>query len=63
MIENQEEARVYSDLKEEMADVLIMIEQLKCIFDITDDELEWWIQRKQKRVFERMKKEKQNHVG
>lgn len=39
-------------LAEEMADVFICLEQLKCSFDISDEEIQVWIDYK----FERQKK-------
>lgn len=46
----------YDNLVEEMADTLIAIEELKSVMKITDDEINGWIEHKQKRQNERDKK-------
>lgn len=48
------------NLIEEMADVLICIEQLKIMFDISEKEIQEWIFKKEKRVFERLREDKKN---
>lgn len=44
-------------LTEEMADVFICLEQLKCLFDISDEEIQVWIdykwERQKKRIAEK----------
>ena len=44
----------YENLVEEMADVLIILEQLQEIYDIPNQELQWMIDYKCKRQEERM---------
>ncbi len=46
----------YDHLEEEVADVLICIEMLKQIYSIPDLNIEEWIERKQKRIINRMEK-------
>ena len=41
-------------LTEEIADVLIMIEQLKLIYEIDDGDIQRWVNYKQERQFKRM---------
>ena len=45
--------------KSEMADVLIMVNQLKIILDVPDEDLENWIRYKVERQLERIKEQKQ----
>ena len=47
-------------LAEEMADVIICIEMLKQIYNITEDEIYSWIITKQERTIERIKKDVQS---
>ena len=47
-------------LAEEMADVIICIEMLKQIYNITDDEIYSWVITKQERIIERIKKDAQS---
>lgn len=47
-------------LAEEMADVIICIEMLKQIYNITEDEIYSWIINKQERTIERIKKDTQS---
>ena len=44
----------YDHLAEEIADVMICIEMLKQIYDIPEHMIEDWIERKQKRMINRM---------
>lgn len=46
----------YDHLEEEVADVLICIEMLKQIYSIQDLNIKEWIERKQKRMTNRMEK-------
>lgn len=46
----------HDHLEEEVADVLICIEMLKQIYNIPDLNIEEWIDRKQKRMINRMEK-------
>lgn len=46
----------YDHLEEEVADVLICVEMLKQIYSISDLNIEEWIDRKQKRMINRMEK-------
>lgn len=46
----------HDHLEEEVADVLICIETLKQIYSIPDLNIEEWIDRKQKRMINRMEK-------
>ncbi len=46
----------YDHLEEEVADVLICIEMLKQIYSIQDLNIKEWIERKQKRMINRMEK-------
>jgi len=48
-----------ADLLEEMADVTIMIEQLKEIFDIENKDLDAMIEKKRSRIFDRLQKQKE----
>jgi len=48
-----------TDLLEEIADVTIMLEQLKEIFDIENKDLDAMIERKRSRIFDRLKKQKE----
>ena len=41
-------------LAEEMADVLICIELLKNMYGVSENELTWWVKKKQNRINERM---------
>ena len=52
-------AECKSNLIEEMVDVLIVIEQLKCIFNVSNVDMDFWIDKKVRRSFERMESEKQ----
>lgn len=57
------ELRCKSDithLTEEMADVLICVEILKQIYNISDEELNNWIKYKQKRILNRMQGDVEN---
>ena len=47
-------------LAEEMADVIICIEMLKQIYNITEDEIYSWVINKQERIIERIKKDAQS---
>lgn len=47
-------------LTEEIADVLIMIEQLKIMYNITDDDIQHWIDYKCERQINRLKFADQN---
>ena len=49
-------------LAEEMADVIICIEMLKQIYNITEDEIYSWIINKQERTIKRIKKDVQSTV-
>ena len=49
-----------SNLAEEMADVIICIEMLKQIYNITEDEIYSWVINKQERIIERIKKDAQS---
>ena len=49
-----------SNLVEEMADVIICIEILKKIYNITDDEIYSWVITKQERTIKRIKKDVQS---
>ena len=49
-----------SNLAEEMADVIICIEMLKQIYNVTDDEIYSWVITKQERTIERIKKDAQS---
>ena len=56
------EKRMESDkdhLSEEIADVLICIEMLKQIYNITEDEIYSWVITKQERIIERIEKDTQ----
>lgn len=44
-----------NNMIEEIADVLICIEMLKQIYNITDSQIEDWAEYKQKRILNRMK--------
>lgn len=48
------------NLTEEIADVLIMIEQLKIMYNITDDDIQHWIDYKHERQIKRLKFADQN---
>ena len=48
------------NLAEEMADVLICIEMLKQIYNITEDEIYSWVINKKERTIERIKKDVQS---
>ena len=48
------------NLAEEMADVIICIEMLKQIYNITDDAICSWVITKQERIIERIKKDVQS---
>ena len=48
------------NLSEEMADVIICIEMLKQIYNITDDEIYSWVITKQERTIKRIKKDVQS---
>ena len=48
------------NLAEEMADVLICIEMLKQIYNVTEDEIYSWVINKQERTIERIKKDVQS---
>lgn len=52
-------AECKSNLIEEIVDVLIVIEQLKCIFNVSNVDMDFWIDKKVRRIFERMESEKQ----
>lgn len=45
-----------NNMTEEIADVLICIEMLKQIYNIPDYSIKNWIERKQKRILDRMEK-------
>lgn len=45
-------------LAEEMADVLICIELLKKMYGVSEEDLTWWIEKKQNRINERMEAKK-----
>ena len=47
-------------LAEEMADVIICIEMLKQIYNITEDEIYSWVITKQERTIKRIKKDTQS---
>ena len=47
-------------LAEEMADVIICIEMLKQIYNITEDEIYSWVINKQERTIKRIKKDLQS---
>ena len=47
-------------LAEEIADVIICIEMLKQIYNITEDEIYSWVINKQERIIERIKKDAQS---
>ena len=47
-------------LAEEMADVIICIEMLKQIYNITDDEIYSWVKTKQERIIRRIEKDIQS---
>lgn len=49
-----------SNLSEEIADVIICIEMLKKIYNITDDEIYSWVITKQERTIKRIKKDLQS---
>ena len=49
-----------SNLAEEMADVIICIEMLKQIYNITEDEIYSWVITKQERTIKRIKKDLQS---
>ena len=49
-----------SNLAEEMADVIICIEMLKQIYNITDDEIYSWVITKQERIIKRIEKDAQS---
>lgn len=46
-------AEVRENLIEEMADVMICLEQLKVIFHINEEELKYWIEAKENRLLTR----------
>ena len=48
------------NLAEEMADVIICIEMLKQIYNITEDEIYSWVINKQERTIKRIKKDTQS---
>ena len=48
------------NLAEEMADVIICIELLKQIYNVTDDEIYSWVITKQERTIKRIKKDTQS---
>ena len=48
------------NLAEEMADVIICIEMLKQIYNITEDEIYSWVINKQERTIKRIKKDAQS---
>lgn len=45
-------------LYEEMADVEIMMDQLRIMFDLDEKKLDEWVKKKTKRVFDRLKNDK-----
>lgn len=45
-------------LSEEIADVLICIEMLRQIYNITEDEIYYWVINKQERIIRRIEKDK-----
>ena len=49
-----------NNMIEEIADVLICIEMLKQIYNITDPQIEDWAEWKQKRILRRCRHEQQN---
>ena len=50
----------YKHLAEEIADVLICISMLQDMYEIDDSDIQLWIDLKQKRIVERMKKNKRH---
>lgn len=42
------------NLTEEMADVLICMEQLKMIYDVADEDIQLWVNQKYKRALKRL---------
>ena len=48
------------NLAEEMADVIICIEMLKQIYNITEDEIYSWVKTKQERIIRRIEKDAQS---
>ena len=50
----KEEKQIYGELKEELADVYLLLEQLKIITNINDYEIERRINEKIKRTFEKV---------
>ena len=50
----KEEYQIFEDLKEELSDVYLLLEQLKIINDINDYEIERRISEKIKRTFEKV---------
>ena len=49
-----------NNMTEEIADVLICIDILKQIYNITDPQIEDWVEYKQKRILRRCRHEQQN---
>ena len=50
----KEEKQIYGELKEELADVYLLLEQIKIINDINDYEIERRINEKIRRTFEKV---------
>lgn len=50
------------NLAEEMADVLIMIEQLKEIYNVNEQDIQEWINKKEERLKENLKKTDDNII-
>ena len=50
----KEEKQIFEELKEELADVYLLLEQIKIINDITDYEIERRISEKIRRTFEKV---------
>ena len=50
----KEEKQIYGELKEELADVYLLLEQIKIINDISDYEIERRISEKIRRTFEKV---------
>lgn len=55
--ESIDEQFIIAQIMEEIVDVTIVLEQLKHLFNYSDDELAIWKERKLDRQLERMKKE------
>lgn len=55
--------KLIENLTEEMADVLIIIEELKYICNISDDDLQKWVEKKQARQIKRNNLNKEENHG